>query len=209
MQRLPKLISLLKDYYIKSTDPAHDWPHVGRVAMMAKLIAKKENVNLPILLAAVYAHDLVNVPKDHPDREKASELSAEEAKKHLVYCGFSTEEIALISQVIIEHSFSKGLKPSSTEAAILQDADRLDALGAIGILRCAAVNAQMKSSFYDPQDPLAESRERDDKRYMVDHYFIKLFKLPEMMNTAAGKAEGIKRVATMHNFLRELMNEIR
>lgn len=209
MDRLPKLIAFVKPYYVDSNDPAHDWPHIGRVAATAKTLARNEKVNLECLLAAVYCHDLVNLPKDHPDRKNASTLTAEEAEKHLLKSGFLSEEILLIKSAIIEHSFSKGLKPSSKEAEILQDADRLDALGAIGVLRCAAVNTQMKSSFYEPQDPLAESREHDDKRYMVDHYFVKLFKLPETMNTQAAKREGEKRVTYMREFLRTLMSEIR
>lgn len=124
-------------------------------------------------------------------------------------CGFSAAEINKTKQYIVEHSFSKGLKPSSLEAAILQDSDRIDTLGAIGVLRCASVNTQMKSSFYEPFDPLAEARELDDKKYMVDHYFVKIFKLPEMMNTPKGKAEAQVRVEYMKGFLNTLMGEIR
>lgn len=135
-------------------------------------------------------------------------MAAEKAAPLLFQCGFSNEEVKNIQQYVIEHSFSKGLKPTSLEAAILQDSDRLDTLGAIGVLRCASVNTQMKSSFYEPFDPLAELRELDDKKYMVDHYFVKIFKLPEMMNTNKGKVEAQKRVSFMKNFLETLMTEI-
>ena len=209
MDRLQKLLPLVKPYYQTSHDPAHDWPHIGRVAATALTIGKKENANIECLLAAVYCHDLVNLPKDHPDRKEASTLTTQEAEKHLRLSGFTDTEISLIKQAVVEHSFSKGLKPSSLEAAILQDSDRLDALGAIGILRCAAVNTQMKSSFYEPQDPLAEARELDDKKYMIDHYFTKLFKLPELMNTDAGKREGEARVEFMRDFLQKFIGEIR
>lgn len=208
MNRLQTLIPLIKNYY-SSTDPAHDWPHVGRVAATAQKLAKNTSANLPCLLAAVYCHDLINLPKNHPERSTASTLAAKEAKPHLITAGFSVNEIELIQQIIIEHSFSKGLKPSSPEASILQDADRLDALGAIGILRCAAVNTQMKGSFYDPFDPLAENRELNDKEFMLDHYSVKLFKLPEMMNTEAGKSEAHKRVLIMKEFIQNLMTEVR
>lgn len=208
MEKVKNLIPRVKSYY-PGNDPAHDWAHIGRVAATAKIIAEEEKVDLSCVLAAAYCHDLVNLPKDHPDRKKASTLAAEEAKPHLEAAGFLPQEIALISQAIIEHSFSKGLKPTSLEAAILQDADRLDALGAIGILRCAAVNTQMKSSFYDPFDPLAEMRELNDKSFMLDHYFVKLFKLPEMMNTRKGKELAGKRVSFMQSFIQELMSEVR
>ena len=206
--RLQKLIALVKPFY-QSPDPAHDWPHIGRVIATARKLCHNQAVNEEYVLAAVYCHDLVNLPKNHPDRSKASTLAAEKAEELLKQCGYEPHEIEIIKKAVIEHSFSKGLKPSSLEAAIVQDADRLDALGAIGVLRCAAVNTQMQSSFYDPFDPLAESRELNDKDFMIDHYFVKLFKLPAMMNTGAARMEGEKRVMYMKEFLNTLMSEVR
>lgn len=208
MKKIQTLIPLVKKYY-NTTDPAHDWAHIGRVAASAKKIAEAHDVNLECVLAGVYCHDLVNLPKDHPDRKNASTLAAKEAEPLLREAGFSDDEISIITRAIIEHSFSKGLKPSCIEAAIVQDSDRLDALGAIGILRCAAVNTQMKASFYDPFDPFAEDRPLDDKSFMVDHYFVKLFKLPELMNTPEAKAMALQRVNYMKNFLDEMKGEIR
>jgi uncharacterized protein len=100
------------------------------------------------------------------------------------------------------------MKPSCLEAAIVQDADRLDALGAIGILRCAAVNTQMKSTFYDPFDPLAESRDLDDKTFMLDHYYTKLFLLPELMNTKTAKKLAEDRINYMKGFVEQLIKEV-
>lgn len=209
MERTQKLRELVYPYYAETKDPAHDWPHIGRVTKTAQLLGAKYGANIPVLIAAVYCHDLVNLPKNHPQRKEASELAAKEAEPHLRSAGFSEAEIEHIRACVIEHSFSRGLKPSSIEAAIVQDADRLDALGAIGVLRCAAVNTQMQARFYEPFDPLAENRELDDKSFMVDHYFVKLFKLPELMNTELGKEEGQRRVETMRSFLKTLMGEIR
>lgn len=210
MEKLQKLIPQVKPFY-QTTDPAHDWPHIGRVIANARELCQfyLDEVNLECVLAAVYCHDLVNLPKDHADRKNASSLAAEEAKPLLVSSGFDKDEINIIQKAIVEHSFSKGLKPSCLEAAIVQDADRLDALGSIGILRCAAVNTQMKSSFYEPQDPLAQERQLDDKSFMLDHYFVKLFKLPEMMNTEEARVEATRRVEYMKSFIANLMGEIR
>lgn len=208
MDKIQTLISLVKPYY-NTTDPAHDWAHIGRVVKTARRLAEGLAVNLNCVLAGVYCHDLVNLPKDHPDRKNASTLTAKEARPLLEKAGFTPEEIAITEKAIIEHSFSKGLKPSCLEAAIVQDADRLDALGAIGILRCAAVNTQMKSNFYDPFDPLAESRELNDKSFMLDHYYVKLFKLPELMNTQRARELGEVRVAYMKSFIQEFMTEVR
>lgn len=208
MKRIQELINLVRPYY-NSPDPAHDWAHIDRVAATAKKLCEGENVSTEYVLAGVYCHDLINLPKDHPDRKNASSLSAKEAEPLLIKAGFSDGEIAIIRKAIIEHSYSKGLKPTCLEAAIVQDADRLDALGAIGILRCAAVNTQMKSSFYDAFDPLAEMRELDDKKYMLDHYFVKLFKLPELMNTERAKMIAHERIMFMQTFIRQLMSEVR
>jgi uncharacterized protein len=208
MNRLDTLISLVKPYY-QSEDPAHDWAHVLRVASNAEIICKNLKIGTEIPLAGAYCHDLINLPKDHPERKKASFLSAEAAKKLLIESGFSIDEIILIQSAIIEHSYSAGAKASSLESEIVQDADRLDALGAIGILRCAAVNTKMKSSFYHFEDPLAQGREYNDKNYMLDHYFVKLFKLPELMNTLPAKKLALERVEFMKKFLDQMMNEVR
>lgn len=208
MKRLQTLISFVKPYY-NSPDPAHDWAHIGRVISTAKVLCEGEDVNLECVLAGVYCHDLVNLPKDHPDRKNASTLAADKAAPYLRESGYDDNEIQIIRKAIIEHSFSKGLKPSCLEAAIVQDADRLDALGAIGILRCAAVNTQMKANFYDPFDPLAEMRELDDRKFMIDHYYVKLFKLPDLMNTQRAKELAQERVKYMKSFLQILMSEIR
>jgi uncharacterized protein len=208
MKRLEALIPLIKPFY-PSNDPAHDWPHIGRVMNNARKIAENKDVNLSCVLAAVCCHDIVNLPKNHPERSQASTLAAEKAGPLLIQSGFSASEVVIIKNAIIQHSFSKGLKPTSLEAEIVQDADRLDALGAIGILRCAAVNTQMKSSFYDPFDPLAENRELNDKDFMIDHYFVKLFKLPELMNTQEAKSMAVERIAVMEHFLKDLMKEVK
>lgn len=208
MERIKKLAELVRPHY-QSDDPAHDWPHIGRVAATAKKLAEGKDVNLEVILAGVYCHDLVNLPKNHPDRSRASELAAGVAEPLLVQCGFSPDERSLIRSAIIEHSFSRGLKPSSLESAIVQDSDRLDSLGAIGILRCTSVNTLMKTQYYDPFDPFAEERELDDKKFMLDHYTVKLFKLPELMTTEAGKKEAYLRVEFMKTFLARLGKEIR
>lgn len=208
MDKIRKLGELVRPLY-NTDDPAHDWPHIGRVAATAKKLADGQKVNLECILAAVYCHDLVNLPKNHPDRSRASELAAEKAEPMLRECGFTEEEIKIVKAAVIEHSFSRGLKPSCLESAIVQDSDRLDSLGAIGILRCASVNTLLKSKYYDPFDPFASDRELNDKEFMVDHYYVKLFKLPDLMATEMGRKEGYLRVEYMKTFLARLGKEIR
>lgn len=206
MNRLNHLSQEVQKYYT-SEDPAHDWAHVLRVASNAEKICHDLGLDPELIVAGVYCHDLINLPKNHPDRNKASTLSAEEAYPLLVQAGFSPEDILIIKKMIVEHSYSKGDKPSCIESAIVQDSDRLDALGAIGILRCAAVNAKMGSIFYDHNDPLAEGRQLNDREFMLDHYFVKLFKLPDLMNTESARNLAIQRVDYMKVFLQQLLTE--
>lgn len=207
MNRIDLLCPLVRTFY-QNLDPAHDWAHIQRVVKNVIKLSENLEVNLSCAMAAAYCHDLVNLPKNHPERTSSSSLSADKAEPILLKVGFDIEEIKIIKKAIIEHSYSTGLKPSSLEAQIVQDADRLDALGAIGVLRCAAVNVKMNSQFYNIDDPLAERRDLDDKSFMLDHYYTKLLKLPDVMNTPQGKSLAFKRVEFMKRFIEELMNEI-
>lgn len=189
-------------------DPGHDLGHIRRVIQSCRQLGAQENARLELLLPAAALHDLVNVPKNHPDRARASRLAADRARPLLGDAGYTPAEIAAIAQAILEHSFSLGLKPTSLEAAVLQDADRLDALGAVGIMRCLSCGARMGASYYDVADPFARSRPLDDKAFSLDHFFVKLFLLPDLMNTSAGRAEALRRVEFMRAFLRQLGSEI-
>lgn len=205
---LPSSLLAQIQKYHEGQDAGHDWAHIQRVVKLAALIGEAERADLAILIPAAYLHDIVNVPKDHPERARASELAANKAVSLLAEADFLADKLPAVHQTIVEHSWSKGLKPSTIEAAVLQDADRLDALGAIGILRCAAVNVHMKGSFYNPEDPWAERRPLDDKRWMVDHYPAKLYKLPDSMNTQTARVIAHERVAFMQNFMGQLAREI-
>jgi uncharacterized protein len=201
------LIDHILPYY-RAQDPGHDWAHINRVVKTAKSLALEEKADLAVVIPAAYLHDIVNIPKNHPDRSRASELAADKAIKLLREHGYDETKFTAIHAAIVEHSFSRGLTPSSVEAACVQDADRLDAIGAIGVLRCAAVNVEMETSFYDPADPFAASRPLDDRTWMVDHYYVKLLKLAETMQTAAAKHEGQRRVEFMKSFLEQLRSEV-
>lgn len=87
---------------------------------------------------------------------------------------------------------------------ILEDADRLDALGAIGILRTATCGNLMGARYYDPSAPSATSRALDDTRNTLDHFPVKLLRLAEKFNTAAGRREAEQRTGYMREFLREI-----
>ncbi|MFY0659458.1 MAG: HD domain-containing protein [Shimia sp.] len=190
-------------------DSAHDLAHLDRVWTTAQALAEAEGgADLRVLLGAAYLHDLVNLPKDSPHRARASTMAAGAAAPILRSHGFSNHEVAAAQHAIATHSFSAGLKPKSLEARILRDADRLDALGAIGIARTFAVGGALGRALYDENDPFAEHRELDDSAWALDHWPVKLFRLPEDMQTVAGKLTAQKRVAEMRAYAQVLAGEL-
>lgn len=206
MNRINQLKNLVRPYYT-STDPAHNWNHILRVTNLAFKIAKAEGMDGELAQAAALCHDLINVPKNDPRRSQASSLSAKEALPLLINSGFSPEECEVIQLAIVQHSFSKGITPTHPVACAVQDADRLDALGAIGILRCASVSTHFGSDYFDPEDFEAKHRELDDQKFMVDHYQTKLFKLQNTMTTETGRKIAGERTEFMKQFLKVLQSE--
>ncbi|MDW4549000.1 HD domain-containing protein [Defluviimonas sp. D31] len=190
-------------------DAAHDLAHADRVWANARAIATGEGMApTRVLLCAAYLHDLVTLPKDHPDRARAAALSAEASGPILTALGLAPEEIAASAHAIAAHSYSGGVAPRTPEAAILRDADRLEALGAIGIARCFAVSAALGRPLFDGADPFAATRPVDDRAFALDHFAVKLLKLPETFLTTTGRRMAEARAATMHRYLAELATEL-
>ncbi len=192
-----------------AADSAHDLAHLDRVwASCAAISQTEQGANTKVLMGAAYLHDLVNLPKDAPNRTEAATLAAQAAAPLLRGMGFSEREVAGAEHAICAHSFSANILPTTVEARILRDADRLDALGAIGIARTFAVSGALGRPLYAPQDPFAQSRALDDGQWALDHWPIKLFRLPEAMVTQAGRRLAQERVAEMRAFARTLAGEL-
>lgn len=189
-------------------DSAHDLAHLDRVWATCQRIAAAEGGDLRILLAGAYLHDLVNLPKNAPNRAEASTLAAAAAAPHLQDLGYSAAEVSAARHVIEAHSFSAGIEPKSLEAQILRDADRLDAIGAIGLARCFAVSGALGRPLYDPADPFARQRDLDDKAQALDHFPLKLLQLGQGMLTRTGQQIAAERTALMQAFLNDLAAEI-
>lgn len=194
-----------------NNDPSHDMAHFIRVARMALAFRTEESfINIPErnVIAAALLHDVVNLPKNHPDAKKASEESAELARDILPGYGFHKDDIHDISDAVLNHSFSRGQIPETNLGKIIQDADRIESLGILGIIRTISVGTQMGGLFFDSVDPWAHKRDLNDQSFMIDHFFKKLFKLPKTLNTKAAKNLAQKRVETMEVFLSNLGEEI-
>ena len=158
-------------------DSAHDFNHVMRVYKNAQKLCKKEMANEKLVLSAALLHDIVSYPKSDKRSKSSSLKSAEESKKILKKLDFSEKEIQIVSDAIRDHSFSRGKTPKTLEGKILQDADRLDAIGAIGIARVFAVGGSEKRPFYEKEDPFCKTRIPDDKTWTLDHFYKKLLKI--------------------------------
>ena len=189
-------------------DSAHDFEHIMRVYKNVQKLCKKEKVNEMLVLCAVLLHDIVSYPKSDKRSKNSSIDSAKKVKTILKKYNFTENEITVISDAIRDHSFSQKRIPKTIEGKILQDADRLDALGAIGIARVFATGGLLKRPFYNVDDPFCKQRNPDDKIWTLDHFFQKLLKLESLMNTKSGKLEAKKRTNVLKEFLKQLKQEI-
>ncbi|MBV9175428.1 MAG: HD domain-containing protein [Nitrososphaeraceae archaeon] len=196
---------------LQNQSPAHDFQHMLRVYKNAEMISKQEeSVDLDIVLAAALLHDLVVYPKGSSKTINSADDSAEIAKKILLeYKNYPREKIEKVADAIRTHSYSKRLVPQTLEGKILQDADRLDAIGAIGIARTFSVGGSENRSLYNPTDAFCETeRQLDDTQWTLDHIKRKLMILKNSMHTKTAKKIAEERTEFMELFLNQLRKEI-
>lgn len=202
----PRLIAFASEG--NDGDGAHDISHLNRVWRTARaLLASYTEADPMVVQAACYLHDIVNLPKDHPERHQASRLAARLACEKLARAGFPQSKLEGVAHAIEAHSFSAAITPATIEAKIVQDADRLDALGAVGLARLYYTAGRMGSSLAHPTDPLAVHRDMDDRAFALDHIEKKLAKLPATMQTAAGRELGEARLAWLIDFRAKFVDE--
>lgn len=189
-------------------DAAHDLAHIQRVVANGTALAAAEQADLAVILPAAWLHDCVIVPKDSPLRARASTLAADAAVDFLRSNEYRAAGLDAIHHAIAAHSFSAGIAPRTPEARVVQDADRLDALGAIGVARCLMLGGAIGRRLYDPAQPFPTQRPPDDLANTLDHFYTKLLRLADTMTTSAGRAEAQRRTAFMRQFLDQLGAEI-
>lgn len=189
-------------------DVAHGLEHVRRVVRNARRLAAAEGARREVVVPAAWLHDCVTVPKDSPQRAAASRLAAAQAVAWLREWNWPEVFLADIAHAIEAHSFTAGIAPHTTEAKVVQDADRLEAIGAIGLARCLMLGGAMGRPLYVAEDPFCARRAPDDRAATVDHFYTKLLKLEGTMQTASGRREARARTEFLEQFLAELKREI-
>jgi len=212
-ERQRRLWSVLEDELERVEDIAHDALHVLRVTGWALRLAPEAGCDVDLAGATALVHDLVAIPKDHPDRHLGGTRSAQAAPPALREAGYETDEIEAIVEAVRTSSWSRGFAPTSPLGRVLQEADRLDAIGAIGIARCIACAQSMAprshGRFYDPLDPVgARGRELNDRRNALDHFRIKLLRLVEGFELPTAREEAMRRQRAMLAWLDALLREL-
>ena len=187
--------------YIKKTfldeGTGHDYFHIERVVTNAKKILETENADSFLVELAAWTHDIGDY-KLYNGVDKSEEL----IREFLESINVEEESILKVLEIVSQVSFSKGNKPTTIEAEIVQDADRLDAIGAVGIARCFAYGGSVGSILYNPYDNSKDASS-------VQHFYDKLFKLKELMNTKTAKEIALKRHQYMENFIEEFYQEVK
>ncbi|EJM09357.1 putative HD superfamily hydrolase [Pseudomonas sp. GM18] len=191
-----------------SEDGAHDLSHLQRVWHNVRTLHAEEGGDLEVLLAAVLLHDCVAVEKNSPLRSQASRLAAQKASTVLTAMDWPDGNITAVAHAIEAHSFSANITPTTLEARIIQDADRLDSLGMLGVARTFYIAGRMGSALYDPVDPKANERDYDDKRFCLDHFQTKLLHLADGFQTTTGQRLAQVRHQRLKGFMELFMEEI-
>jgi uncharacterized protein len=203
---------------IPPVDAGHAFDHTVRVAKLCGHLYLDEcslneraptDLELDSAIAAGLLHDCVPVAKDSPLRKQSAELCAREAELWLQEFSWpSAEMVRSIVDAVEDHSYSSGRVPRSPIGQVLQDADRLEALGAIGLYRTIATGIAMGTALFDVMDPWARDRPLDDKRFTIDHFYTKLLKLPETFRTNAARIEAERRAEFLRSFAAQLKSEL-
>ncbi len=185
----------------RPNDGAHDGAHLMRVWTNAFAICAIEGGDRELLAAAVLLHDCVAVEKNSPLRAQASRMAARRSGEILVAAGWDAERVSKVEHAVAAHSFSAGIAPETLEARILQDADRLDAIGMIGVARCFYTAGRMGSALYDTADPRAQNRELNDAAFALDHFRAKLLRLGDGFQTPTGATMAQERKRRIAEFM--------
>lgn len=207
MKIIENAIEYVKEFF-KNDHSGHDYSHTMRVYKNAMKISEKEDADTFIVALSALHHD-VDDEKISPETSK----NKTNARKFMEENNVDSDIEEKVIEIINEISFSGNHKtPNSIEGKIVQDADRLDAIGAIGIARTFTFGGNKNRKMYDfdikPKDNLNKENYRDDNNTTINHFYEKLLKLKDLMNTKTAKIEASKRHEFMETFLKEFYAKI-
>lgn len=196
---------------LKTAEGGHDWFHTERVYKNALLIAKNEPVDLTVVALAALLHDIADSKFNNGDETIGPRVASEFLLKQNV----SSEIIEHVTQIIehmsFKNSFDLGTAFTSKEMEVVQDADRLDAIGAIGIARCFNYGGFKNRPLYDPEIPpnlnMTKSEYKASTAPTINHFYEKLLLLKDQMHTKTGKRIASERHQYMEGFLKQFYAE--
>lgn len=203
-----RLIEIVKGYS-KNNDVSHNMQHTMRVLANAELIGRKESADLDIIIPAALFHDAIVSPKGSAKAKLDGSKCSRIARLELDKAGYPKEKIDQVCYAISLCSYSKGIRPTTLEAKILQDSDRLEATGAISIMRTFASAGSENRLLYDEHDAFAESRKPDDLKYGLDLFYTRLLVVRGKMYTKTARELADGRTRFLREFIKELKREMR
>jgi uncharacterized protein len=201
------LLDAIRSMY-QGADPAHDFSHILRVCKNARIIGREEGADMQVLLLAALLHDAGSEKNYGRGSDGPGGMVKKAAEVFLMAIDLDEGARDKVLYAVEVHRYSRGIFPVTLEARILQDADRLDALGAIGIARVFLTGGTLNRELYNPEDPFCRAREPDDQRWNLDHFYKKLLKLESGMHTKSGKRLAAARTAVLQRYLSDLEDEI-
>jgi len=196
---------------LKNAEGGHDWFHIQRVLNNAKLIAKTEDVDEFVVALGALLHDIADAKFYDGDETIGPKMAREFLEKEQVNEITILHIENIINFISFKSSLSSGVKFTSPELDVIQDADRLDAIGAIGIARCFNYGGFKKRALYDPE--IAPNLKMTKEEYKkstaptINHFYEKLLLLKDKMNTKTGKQIATNRHLFMKQFLDQFHNE--
>ncbi len=194
---------------ISADDPSHDLNHARRVLGLAERLGRAAGADPDVVVPSALFHDLVIFPKNDPRSARAQDLSAAAAGRILRRTpGYPRPKIAAVEYAIRCCSFSKGIVPDTIEARVLQDADGLEAAGAVSIMRTFASSGQMRRAFYEPSDPFCRRRAPTPKEFALDLFYARLLVVAGRMHTPLARRLARRRTVFLRKFLAEFAREL-
>jgi uncharacterized protein len=197
---------------LKNAEGGHDWFHVARVFKNTLLISKDEKVAIFVVSLAALLHDIADPKFYNGDETVGPKVATTFLKEQKVDTVIITHVINIIKHISFKNSFDKEAKKfTSKELEVVQDADRLDAIGAIGIARCFNYGGFKNRGLYDPEIipnlNMTKEQYKNSDTPTLNHFYEKLLLLKDQMNTASGKKIAAQRHAFMETYLLQFYNE--